>query len=184
MPLTLFNYIATFLVGGTVALMLWALLRTLMRKPPGWIYPAVIGATMIGFQIYADYSWFSRTAAGLPPTMVVTDTYAGTSPLKVWSYAIPIVDRFRVVDTASVKRNPAVPDLVIADVHLVTRFRQTVTTRQVFDCVGHRRADGYAGVTFDAEGRPQGLTWEDLSADDAMLRAACEAPDPPAPASG
>lgn len=173
MPLTLFNFIGTLLVGGVVALMLWAGARTFRRRLPKWIYPAAVGVSMIAFQIYNDYTWFGRTTADLPDTIEVTDTYAGQSPLKAWTYVLPVVDRFRALDRATLQRNPAVPELVIADVILVTRFQPTFTASQIFDCAGHRIADGHAGLAFDAEGRPTDAEWREVSADDPLLVAAC-----------
>ncbi len=177
MPLTLFNYIGTFLVGGTVALLLWAVVRTFKLRLASWVYPATIGATMIVFQIYNDYTWFDRTAGDLPPRIVVTDTYEGRSLLKIWTYALPVVDRFRALDRGSIKRNPAVPDLVIADVILVTRFQPTFTATQIFDCAANRRADAHTGITFDAEGRPENAEWVEVAADDALIAAACAPQD-------
>lgn len=173
MPFTLFNFIGTFLVGGTVALMLYAVIKSLKLKVPGWLYPVAIGGSMIAFQIYNDYTWFGRTADRLPASHVVTGEFTSSSPLKVWSYVIPIVDRFSVVDRASIKRNPSVSGLVIADVLLVTRFMPTVQTTQFFDCTGLRRGDAHAGITFAADGQPQGVSWTSVEAGDRMLAAAC-----------
>lgn len=184
MPVTLFNYIGTFLVGGTVALLLYAVARTFKLKLAGWVYPAAIGISMIAFQIYNDYTWFGRTAAALPPSHVVTGSFVSTSPLKVWSYAVPIVDRFSVVDRGSVKRNPATPGLVIADVFLVTRFQPTIRAVQFFDCTAGRRADAHQNVTFDEDGKPENLEWVPLEPGDPMLEAACsEEPVPGVPTS-
>ncbi|HUG62538.1 MAG TPA: hypothetical protein VMP03_11865, partial [Methylomirabilota bacterium] len=127
-----------------------------------------------------DYTWFGRTASGLPPTHVVAGTFTSTSPLKFWTYVVPSVDRFSVVDLGSAKRNPAVPDLVIADVLFVTRFQPTVVAPQIFDCAQNRRADGHPGVTFGPDGRPENADWVAAEPGDAMFAIACSPENPPA----
>lgn len=173
MPNVAFTYLGTFLVGGTVALLLWAVARTLKRPLPRWVYPAAAGLTMLVYQVYNDYTWFGRNAGSLPPSYVVTSRHTQSSILQFWSLIVPPVDRFAVVDRTSIKRNPQVPDLVMANVILVTRFHPSVLIVQVFDCAQRRRADIHDRVTFDTGGRPQGLSWEELSADDPALEAAC-----------
>jgi len=84
------------------------------------------------------------------------------------------VDRFSVVDRTSLKRNPAVQNLVIGDVLLVTRFQPTVRVTQVFDCMGSRRGDIHPGVSFESGGRPVGVDWVTLTGGDPMLAAACQ----------
>jgi hypothetical protein len=103
----------------------------------------------------------------------VTSRHTQSSILQFWSLIVPPVDRFAVVDRTSIKRNPQVPDLVMANVILVTRFHPSVLIVQVFDCAQRRRADVHDRVTFDEGGRPQGLSWEELAADDPALEAAC-----------
>lgn len=173
MPFTLFNSLGTLLIGATVGLMLYALARTFRLKLPAWVYPTAIGVSMILFQVYNDATWFRRTAGSLPETHVVVASHTATSALRFWSYAIPIVERFAVLDRTSVKRNPDVPGLVIADLILVTRFQPTVKITQIFDCAGHRRGEAGPAVTFDANGMPENVPWTDVPADDAMLTAAC-----------
>ncbi|WP_075214863.1 hypothetical protein [Mongoliimonas terrestris] len=173
MPFTLFNTLGTLLIGITVGLMLYAVTKTFKLTLPKWIFPTAIGASMIAFQVYNDATWFSRTAGDLPPTHVVVGRFSATSPLRPWTYVLPVHERFQVIDRASARRNPDVPDLVLVDLLLVTRFQPTLKAPQFFDCAGNRRADAHEGVRFAADGTPQGVDWEALPADDPMLAAAC-----------
>jgi hypothetical protein len=167
------NYAGTFVVGAAVALFLFAIVKTFKLAAPRWIYPASIGVAMLSFQVYNDYTWFRRAAADLPPTHVVAGNFTRPDPMRFWTLLVEPVDRFSVVDRTSLKRNPAIADLVIADVLLVTRFQPTVRVTQVFDCAGDRRGDIHAGVTFDAGGRPSGVDWVPLPSGHPMLAAAC-----------
>jgi hypothetical protein len=169
-----FNYAGTFLVGATVALLLYAVVKTFKLDAPRWIYPASIGAAMMLFQVYNDYTWFRRAATDLPPTHVVVGSFTRSDALRFWTLLVEPVDRFSVVDRTSLRRNPAVQDLVIGDVLLVTRFQPTVRVTQVFDCVGSRRGDIHPGVSFESGGRPVGVDWVTLPGGDLMLATACQ----------
>jgi hypothetical protein len=173
MPSMIFNYAGTFVVGGAVALFIYAIVKTFKIAAPRWIYPASIGVAMMSFQVYNDYTWFDRAAADLPPTHVVAGSFTRADPLRFWTLLVEPVDRFSVVDRTSLKRNPKIDEFVIGDVLLVTRFQPTVRVTQVFDCSGNRRGDVHADVTFDASGRPMGVDWVTLPADNPMMVAAC-----------
>ena len=175
MPFSLFNFGGTILVGGTMVLMIWAVAHTVKRPVPRWLYPTAAGASMIAFQIYNDYTWFDRTVDALPPDHVVVATYGNASPLQPWSFAVTMIDRFALVDRGSIKRNPAIPDVIVADMLLVTRFLPTARVTQFFDCAGHRRADAHAGIVFDDKGNPTNAEWTPIAADDAALAAVCRA---------
>jgi hypothetical protein len=64
--------------------------------------------------------------------------------------------------------------MVMATVHLVTRWYPTVTTRQLYDCATPRRADIGNDFAVAADGRPLDPDWVTLPADDPIRRVACE----------
>lgn len=173
MPFSLFNFGGTLIVGATVFLMIYAVAKSFKIAVPRWVYPTAAGVSMIGFQIYNDYTWYDRTVDGLPPDHVVISRFGTSHPLQIWSYFVPMTDRFAVLDRGSIKRNPAVPGLVIADVILVTRFMPTARVTQFFDCAEQRRADAHAAIVFDDAGAPSNAEWYPADAGDPALAEAC-----------
>lgn len=167
--------VATIALGfGLAGLAL--LLRRLTGGVPGrWIVPAAAAAGMFGYQIWAEYTWFDRTAAVLPAGLAVTHRVADPAPWRPWSYLFPAVTRFAAVDAGGARRNPAHPELRIADYVLLGRHDPAVRLPQIFDCAGQRRADLGANVTFGPDGAPEGAVWTGLAPDDPALRALCAA---------
>ncbi|HOV04762.1 MAG TPA: hypothetical protein PLJ34_03025 [Hyphomicrobiales bacterium] len=169
----LMNLIITFLIGVGVVGTLHGIFRILGRKAPRWLLPAAAGLAMIGYQVWNEYTWFSRTTALLPETIVVGQAYAQPSVFKPWSYLIASTDRFSAIDRAKVRRNPNAPGYVLAEVLLVSQLAETVTTLQIFDCEMPRRADIAASTTFGEDGLPTNPEWIELAADDPLRAIAC-----------
>ncbi|MEZ5841724.1 MAG: hypothetical protein R3D02_15295 [Hyphomicrobiales bacterium] len=169
------NLIITFLVGVGVTGLIFGLYRMAKRKPPRWMLPAAAGLSMIGFQAWNEYSWFSRTADLLPDTVEIGQTYANASLLQPWTYIAPRVDRFSAIDRATVRRNPQAPGFALAEVLLIGRLAPTAKTLQIFDCEMARRADITAATEFGDDGLPKNLQWVEVEADDALRRIACSA---------
>ena len=165
-----FNLIAVVVLGVAVAGSVMLVFKATGRKPPRWILPVAAGVAMLTYTFYNDYSWYSRTAGGLPDTVVVTDAYETSHPLQPWTYLVPFVDRFAAIDRESVVESPRRPDIVLADVILVQRYMPTRVAPMVFDCANGRRSDAVDVQGFDEAGDPIGARWRPLGEDDPLRR--------------
>ena len=149
-------------------------LRKLMRgAAPRWLVPAVAGLCMIAMSIWSEYNWYPRLQAGIPPGVVVAQTNATSSPLRPWTYAVPLVTSAWLVDTRRSLRNPGAPDLVLTQVWRFARWQGSQEIMVMFDCAGARRVDVTPDVTFSDTGEMAGGTWVPLNASDPVLQAAC-----------
>lgn len=155
---------AGFALAG-IALLLRVLTR---RRLPAWIVPVAAGAGMLGFAVWSEYSWYSRTVASLPDGVVVARAQTESALWRPWTHVRPVVTRFSAVDTRTSRTNAEAPGQVLATVLLVGRWRPVVSLPVLFDCAGSRRAALVGGSL--PEGEPP---WEALPPTDEALRAAC-----------
>ena len=165
--------LGTVVLGIATASVVLVLSRWLPGVVPRWLIPGSAGAAMLLFTIWADYTWADRTIAELPDDFVVAGRFGDRSWFRPWTLVEPPTSRIRVL--AGTRTNPNVPDLVMAEIVLFERYQDVAQTLQVFDCTAGERADLVPDQPFDAAGRPQGLAWVPLSADDPLLRAVCDA---------
>ncbi|HEU0220649.1 MAG TPA: hypothetical protein VFR34_00355 [Paracoccaceae bacterium] len=172
----LVELVSTLALGFGAAGIVLLLNRLLGRRLPRWSLPAAIAFSVIGYQVWLDYSWFGRTAAALPEGMEVTVAVDEPAPWRPWSYFFPQIVRFAAIDAGGARRHEGQPDLRIADLYLFQRRGPAVTVPQLYDCGHGRRADLGDGVAFGPDGAPQGAVWTDLAPDDAALRALCPTP--------
>lgn len=156
--------------GAGVGLFLKRVLRLAL---PGWMIPALAGLSMICMSIWSEYSWFPRLQAGIPPGVVLADTGATASPIRPWTYVVPLVTSALLVDTRKSMRNPAAPDLVLTQVWRFARWQGNQEIMVMFDCAGARRVDVTTSVTFSETGDMSGGSWVPLDPDDKVLQAAC-----------
>jgi hypothetical protein len=163
-------------VAVFVACVVFIVQRT-FRINARWLIPASAGAAMFAFTVYNDYTWFGRTAGGLPPRFAVAESFTRSTAIQPWSLAVPYVERFVAVDLGALQVHETAAGLRRAPVHFVARFQPTLTSVQVFDCAAGRRADAAAPAD-PATGLPPPAEWFALDAADPLLRAVCDAPAP------
>ncbi|MBO6551327.1 MAG: hypothetical protein JJ926_10460 [Roseitalea sp.] len=151
--------------------------RATGRKTPKGVLPLTAGVAMIAFIAYIENSWYSRIVADLPESHVVVATGEPFSNfIQPWTLIFPRINRFMLVDTATVRVNQADSSLRLAEVILVQRYARTIVTRQVIDCENARRADLTDDIALDEDGLPQIETWIDVPADGELLGTVCNAP--------
>lgn len=172
------NLIVSLLMGAIAALFAWAGFRTFKRKPPPYVLPAVAGAAILAYTVYADYTWAERTEQTLPKSVVVVQRVQVDTLLAPWSYVWPMVQRFTAVDPAAFMRNSAHPDWVLFKLYLFSRYQPTHSVPMLMDCTGSRMTP-VEGANFLPDGLPAHPEWQPLAADDPLLRAVCASATPP-----
>ena len=170
----LLEFIAAIALGLGAAGLIMALNLATGKRLPGWLMPASAGLAMIGFMVYMEYSWASRTIAGLPEGVVVTAQSSETSWYRPWTYVKPLTLRLVAVDTRRNRTHADVPNQVMTTVILMGRWMPTREIPVVYDCATHRRADLHAGVELAEDGQLTGADWRRLKPDDPALVAVCE----------
>lgn len=163
-----FELIAAISAGVALA-GLALLLRVLTRRRlPAWIVPVAAASGMLGFAVWSEYSWYSRSVAALPEGVIVVRVQEESAVWRPWTYLRPVVTRFSVVDTRTSRTNADAPGQVLTTVLLFGRWRPAASVPVLFDCQGFRRAPLVGDDPLSGE-----PAWEDLPPTDEALRAAC-----------
>lgn len=165
--------LGSFFVALTLGLLVWAL-RKRFAAIPRWATPAIAGAGLIGTAIWMEYSWFDRVSAALPVGFQVANAESTASPLRPWTYALPMVGRFTALDTTKLARHPNRADLIVAPVFGFARWQNPQSALMVFDCAGNRRVPVAEGMDIDASGTLTGAEWLVLDGTDDLQQAACK----------
>ncbi|MGF1660609.1 MAG: hypothetical protein ACFCUS_14395 [Rubrimonas sp.] len=145
-------------------------LRRAMGIQARWLVPASAGAALLGFTLWNDYSWFGRQVSGLPPEIVVVDSFEHSAALQPWTLVAPVVNRYRALDLRTISRSTANPEIVRGLVYLAQRYQPTFETLQLVDCGRGLRADA---ADAGPDGLPPDAAWRPLPEDDPLRRAFC-----------
>ncbi|MFN4099388.1 MAG: hypothetical protein ACK4GT_06395 [Pararhodobacter sp.] len=149
--------------------------RLILRGRFGpWIYPASVALGMVGFTVWAEYTWAQRTVAALPQLELASQS---GDPVfyRPWTYVFPHTTRVVTVDLSQTRTHPEQPDLVMTRVVLIGRWQPIRAVGVVYDCATNQRADLVEGVTLNEAGTLEGASWIPLRAEDPVLRTACAA---------
>ena len=170
-----FELIGTIIAGVAMALLVWAVNRTLLKgRLPSWLVPVSAGAAMLVSAVSSEYGWFNRTTAIMPEGFVVAQTVEETAIFRPWTYVAPFVTRFVAVDQATMRTHPQQPNQRIVDLVFYGRWARTAKVPVLFDCGTGQRADIVDGIEFGANGEVVGAQWVTVSASDPVLKVACE----------
>jgi hypothetical protein len=170
----LISMLAAGILAGCVVFAfnhMWGRVRG--RKLPKWMLPAAAGAAMIGYSIYAEYSWYGRVMAGLPDSVEVVRTVEESAPWRPWTYLVPMKSRFLAIDRAGIDRVAGNPDLASATIMAVQRWAPVRSVPVVYDCAAGTRADLVGGVALDEAGNLTGGQWVPVGLEDEGLMATC-----------
>lgn len=140
---------------------------------PRWAMPIAAGVAMLGFTIWSEYTWHSRTTASLPKDVEVTLVHNSAAFYRPWTYLYPLTDRLAAVDRLTLRRHPDAPDLRIANMVFLARWNAPRIVPVLFDCAGARHAPLMEGVEFSDNGTVTGAVWQTVTASDPALEAAC-----------
>jgi hypothetical protein len=165
--------LGSLFVALTLGLFLWAL-RKKVPAIPRWTVPLVAGLGLIVTTIWLEYSWFARVSGALPAGFAVANVETGSSPMRPWTYMVPLANRFTALDTTKRARHPERAELVVAPVFGFARWQNPQTALMVFDCAGKRRVAVTEGMKIDADGTLTGAEWQVLETPDGLQEAACK----------
>lgn len=171
----LLEFLAAVFLGVAAAGIVMAINVAVGRRLPAWLIPASAGLAMIGFMVWMEYTWLSRTVAQFPEGVEVVSASRDTSWYRPWTYIKPLSLRAVVLDTRNNRSHEAQPDRVMTSVLLFGRWMPTRQIPVVFDCAAGRRADLHDGVELNDDGSLPGADWRQLPADDPALAIACRA---------
>lgn len=166
--------IAMIVAGVGVAGVIMTLRFFTKGKLPGWTVPAAIGAGMIVFSVWNEYSWFPRVTAVLPPEVTVVSAPDETQVWRPWSYLFPIHLRFVAFDGTTLKMAEGDSALRQAEAMVVQRWGKTLRIPMAFDCAKGMQAVLVDGAALAADGTLSAATWQATPADDPMQKAACK----------
>ncbi|SIO45281.1 hypothetical protein SAMN05444722_2248 [Rhodovulum sp. ES.010] len=161
------SFVAAFAAAGIVLV----LNRATGRRLPRWLVPVAAGAAMIGYAVWSEYSWASRTVAGLPEGVVEVDRVAERRPWKPWTYLAPQVTRLMAADVAGAATREDAPGVRLVTLYAFARWQPTRSIPVLVDCDAAARAD----VTDAALAAPAQADWRPLGPDDPLIRAVCGA---------
>lgn len=176
------DFLSMFAVGAFAACMVFIVRRSMNKRGravPRWIMPATIGASMIIYSIWNEYTWSDRIQAGLPASVAVVGEGHRTAFWAPWTFIKPVTVRFIALDTRARVRSEQRPELVLTELLLVERWQPTRKVAVAFDCAQNKRADLSSGATLRPDGTLLGTQWQSMETNNPMLRAACQ-PEQPA----
>jgi len=169
----LIDIAAMVCTGISFAGIFLGLRKVMGERLPKWALPAVIGAGMVGYSIWSEYSWYYRVTGVLPGEVAVVLVPEDRSPLRPWTYLFPTSTRFMALDRTVMIVSAAHPSFRMADLMVVERWMPTRRVPLAFDCAGGRHADLSAGAAMAADGTLTGTRWVAAAPGDAMQGAAC-----------
>jgi hypothetical protein len=170
------DILAMAAVGILAACTLFIIKRSVTRRGrsfPRWILPAAIGAGMIGYSVWNEYTWYDRVTSSLPSTVAVMGHGERSAPWAPWTYIWPVTVRFIAMDARQRLESEVRTGLYVTELLLVERWQPTRRVPVAFDCQNGRRADLLGGARIDAQGLLVGAQWQSMDVDSPMLRAAC-----------
>lgn len=163
------NFVATVFAGLGAAGIALGIRTITAKRAPKWIIPAFAGLGMLAYLVYGEYTWFEQKKSLLPNEAVVVAEEIKQVPWRPWTYVVPQVMSFTVLDTASIQSIPN-----DRDVHMfyLYRFEQSYTdavTKQVhlLNCSSQEL------VPLDDEGNAIVDNLRKLSDDDRLFITAC-----------
>lgn len=170
----LMDLIATIVIGAGLAGTLLLLRRVTGMQLPKWTLPAAIGAGMLIFSIWNEYSWYPRVAGALPDGVIILSSPADRVFYRPWTYVFPVSTRFFALDRTGMKTSQADARFRHAEVMFVQRWTPTQRVPLGFDCAEGLRADLIEGAALAPDGTLTGTEWIDVGTDDELQRAACQ----------
>lgn len=137
-----------------------------------WAGPVAFGLGMLGYTIWAEYTWADRTTGADSPYAVAERTQERIW-YRPWTWVVPQTTRILVLDQRFTRIHEAQPDLVMTRVVRLARYVPDSGFLAVFDCAGNRVAPMVEGVELTADGLLEGADWAAMPEGDPVLTRAC-----------
>lgn len=166
--------IGTVFAGIAMAGIVLSVNKFLGGRLPKWCAPVSAGLAMIAMTIVSEYSWYDRTKGNLPGTIKVIQSVENKVFYRPWTYAAPYVDRFAAVDYASVQRNSALPDQLLADMYFFGRWAPVSKLPIAVNCATRQRANLVDGARFGENGALEDADWVSVEGADPLLDTLCQ----------
>ncbi|PID61333.1 MAG: hypothetical protein CSB44_07355 [Gammaproteobacteria bacterium] len=163
--------IAAGFLGAGVALILGNILGS---RWPRWALPAMMAAAMFGYVLYSEYSWYDRTVASLPESIVVLEAPETRSPLRPWTYIWPLRPRMIAVDPEAAMTHADKPGYRMAQLYFLARHGHRAAVAVVVDCETRRRAELVDGVELADDGSIVGGEWRAIADEDRIGEVLCD----------
>ncbi len=174
----LFDLIAMLCAGAGLAGVVLAIRWLAKGRLPKWTLPAAMGAGMLVFSVWNEYSWYPRVAGALPDGVFILSAPEDRIGWRPWTLVFPVVSRFVALDMTSMQSSATNPDIRTAEAMVVQRWAKAVRIPLGFDCAGGRHADLVDGATLAPDGTLTGGEWQVVGPEDEMQRTACLGPQP------
>ncbi|NUB45133.1 hypothetical protein GEU84_012095 [Fertoebacter nigrum] len=169
----LMDLLATICAGAGLAGIVLALRYFSRNRLPKWTLPAAIGAGMLIFSVWNEYSWYPRVSGALPDEVIIVSSPQDRVFYRPWTYLFPVSSRFMALDRTAMLTSAENAGFRRADALIVQRWAGAQRVPLAFDCAGHRRADLVGDASLAPDGALQGAAWQAVGTDDALQQAAC-----------
>lgn len=140
----------------------------------GWVFPAMVALGMVGYTVWAEYTWASRQVE-TQPQLRIASTNGETVFYRPWTYLWPQVTRMITVDLSETRVHENQPDRVLTRLVLIGKWQPVRAVSVLFDCAAPARVDLAQGAQFQADGSIEDVVWLPLEAEDPVMRTACDA---------
>lgn len=94
----IWHLLAVFIIGLCVGAFAFLLRKLSRNRLPLWLVPVCAGLGMLGYLAYYDYTWFEFKSSQLPAETVVIEQERSSHFFRPWSYVLPAVSSFAVID--------------------------------------------------------------------------------------
>ncbi|MGV8949510.1 MAG: hypothetical protein ACOH2M_00290 [Cypionkella sp.] len=168
------DFIAMIAAGAGLAGILLLVRKVSRGRLPSWSIPAAIGAGMLTFSIWNEYTWYPRAAGALPASVTILSAPEASNIWRPWTYLFPIHTRFAAYDGTKAKISQIDPAFRQGEVAIVQRWTSTRRIPIAVDCAKGLRADLVEGAALAPDGTLTGAEWYPASADDPLQAAACK----------
>ena len=95
--------------------------RVTGRRLGRWIYPASVALGMIGYTVWAEYTWPVRTIEASPQMRLASENEVSVF-YRPWTYIWPQVTRLRAIDASHTLVHPEQDALVLTQVVFIGRW--------------------------------------------------------------
>lgn len=168
----IWNLAGVFIIGLCAGAFGYLLRKLSKNRLPKWIIPIAAGGGMFAYLAYYDYAWFDFKRSQLPEGSVVIQEYREPDFFRPWSYLVPSVNRFDVVD-GQYRQHQQGDEQIVE--YIVYRFIKDPTERmeqipQVLNCRSRERV---AFTPVGGQKAPQAGPVEAVLASDGVLQKAC-----------